>query len=187
MLADARLNSAASGPRGTGMTIAKALVVDDSKVVRVMFKRMLEARGLGVETAASGQEAIDHLKEHSADVIFMDYMMPAAAGFEVTTMIVGNPKPSSIRWVMSTANDTPNDRARAKVCGASGFLTKPIGEAALDVVLAEMRERAPVRARAAVPVAQPASAAAGLSREEISEIARQVAHEVAQKLVQDAI
>ena len=33
------------------MTISKALVVDDSKVVRVMFKRMLEARGLGVETA----------------------------------------------------------------------------------------------------------------------------------------
>jgi CheY-like chemotaxis protein len=37
------------------MSISKALVVDDSKVVRVMFKRMLEARGLGVETAASGQ------------------------------------------------------------------------------------------------------------------------------------
>jgi CheY-like chemotaxis protein len=35
---------------------SKALIVDDSKVVRVMFKRMLEARGLG-ETA-SGQEAI---------------------------------------------------------------------------------------------------------------------------------
>jgi alkylated DNA repair dioxygenase AlkB len=45
-----------------------------------MFKRMLEARGLGVDTAASGQEAIDHLKAHSADVIFMDYMMTGADG-----------------------------------------------------------------------------------------------------------
>jgi len=123
------------------MTLSKALVVDDSKVVRVMFKRMLEARGLGVETAASGQEAIDHLKAHSADVIFMDYMMPVADGFEVTSMIVGNPLTSSIPVVMCTANDTANDRARAKVCGASAFLTKPIGEAALDGVLAELRQR----------------------------------------------
>src|SRR5258705_3646466 len=123
------------------MTISKALVVDDSKVVRVMFKRMLEARGLGVETAASGQEAIDHLKVHSADVIFMDYMMTGADGFEVTSMIVGNPQTSSVPVVMCTANDTPNDRARAKVCGATGFLTKPIVEVALDGVLDELRDR----------------------------------------------
>src|SRR5215831_4990537 len=169
------------------MTIAKALVVDDSKVVRVMFKRMLEARGLGVETAASGQEAIDHLKAHSTDVIFMDYMMPAADGFEVTSMIVANPQTASIPVVMCTANDTPNDRARAKVCGASGFLTKPIGEAALDVMLAELRERVPPPVPVAMPVAEPAPAVLGLSREEIVAIAQQIAREVAEKCIQDAI
>jgi hypothetical protein len=40
------------------MTISKALVVDDSKVVGVMFKRMLEARGLGVDTAPSGRGVV---------------------------------------------------------------------------------------------------------------------------------
>src|SRR5436190_6998857 len=164
------------------MNISKALVVDDSKVVRVMFKRMLEARGLGVETAASGQEAIDHLKAHSTDVIFMDYMMTGADGFETTSMIVGNPQTASIPVVMCTANDTPNDRARAKVCGASGFLTKPIGEADLDVVLGELRERA--SAPKPVAATQPVAAASvSVSREEIIEIASRVAREVAEKLV----
>src|SRR5580765_3682731 len=150
------------------MTISKALVVDDSKVVRVMFKRMLEARGLGVDTAASGQEAIDHLRAHSADVIFMDYMMTGADGFEVTSMIVGNPQTASIPVVMCTANDTPNDRARAKVCGASGFLTKPIAEAALDVVLAELRERVGAPMPAAAAAVQPAAVGVpAMAREEI--------------------
>src|SRR5206468_3754333 len=118
---------------------------------------------------------------------FMDYMMTGADGFEVTSQIVANPQTSSIPVVMCTANDTPNDRARAKVCGASGFLTKPIAEAALDVVLAELRERAGAPKPAAAPAVQPAAVGAPtMAREEIVEIAERIAREVAGKLVHDA-
>ena len=44
------------------MDIGRALIVDDSKVVQFKLKRMLEARGMGVDTASSGHEALDFLK-----------------------------------------------------------------------------------------------------------------------------
>ena len=73
------------------MDIGRALIVDDSKVVQFKLKRMLEARGLGVDTASSGHEALDFLKSHAPDVIFMDFMMPDMDGYEVTGMITANP------------------------------------------------------------------------------------------------
>ena len=70
------------------MDIAKALVVDDSKVVQFKLKRMLEARGMAVDTAASGLEALNYLKNHAPHVIFMDCMMPDMDGYEATRRIL---------------------------------------------------------------------------------------------------
>ena len=69
------------------MDIGRALIVDDSKVVQFKLKRMLEARGLGVDTASSGHEALDFLKSHAPDVIFMDFMMPDMNGIELLARI----------------------------------------------------------------------------------------------------
>ncbi len=93
------------------MDIGRALIVDDSKVVQFKLKRMLEARGLGVDTASSGHEALDFLKSNAPDVIFMDFMMPDMDGYEVTGMITANPVTASIPVVMCTGHDTPQDRA----------------------------------------------------------------------------
>jgi len=94
------------------MSIGRALIVDDSKVVQFKLKRMLEARGLGVDTASSGHEALDFLKGHVPDVIFMDFMMPDMDGYEVTGMITADPHTAAIPVVMCTGHDTPQDRAR---------------------------------------------------------------------------
>ena len=113
------------------MSIGRALIVDDSKVVQFKLKRMLEARGLGVDTASSGHEALDFLKGHVPDVIFMDFMMPDMDGYEVTGMITADPHTAAIPVVMCTGHDTPQDRARAKENGASAFVTKPVDDTAL--------------------------------------------------------
>src|SRR5678815_3970742 len=108
-------------------------------------RRMLEARGLGVDTASSGHEALDFLKANSPDVIFMDFMMPDMDGYEVTGMITANPRTSTIPVVMCTGHDTPQDRLRAKENGASAFVTKPVDDAALDGLLAELNGRLTTR------------------------------------------
>ena len=66
--------------------------------------------------------------------------MPDMDGYEVTGMITANPATATIPVVMCTGHDTPQDRARAKESGASGFVTKPVDDSALDALLAELRE-----------------------------------------------
>ena len=107
------------------MKVAKVLVVDDSKVVQFKLRRMLEARGLVVDTAASGRESLDYLKTKMPDVIFMDFMMADMDGYEVTSQITANPETAAIPVIMCTGHDPPADRERAKESGASGFVTKP--------------------------------------------------------------
>jgi len=169
------------------VTVNKALVVDDSNVVRVVLKRMLEARGLGVDTVASGREALDYLKGQAPDVIFMDYMMADLDGYEVTAMIRRNPRTSTIPVFMCTANDTPQEQLRAHECGANGFVRKPFADAALDALLAELRASAaavPSAARTSIPVAEIAAPAAA---EDTARVAERVAHDVAERLVHEAI
>jgi len=165
------------------VTVNKALVVDDSNVVRVVLKRMLEARGLGVDTVASGQQALDYLKGQAPDVIFMDYMMADLNGYEVTAMIRRNPRTSTIPVFMCTANDTPQEQSRAHECGANGFVTKPIGDAALDALLAELRASV-AAAPTPIPVAEIAVPAPA---EDTVRVAERIAHEVAERLVREAI
>ena len=168
------------------VAINKALVVDDSNVVRVVLKRMLEARGLGVATVASGREALDYLKGQAPDVIFMDYMMADLDGYEVTAMIRKNPRTSTIPVFMCTANDTPREQSRAHECGANGFVKKPIADAALDALLAELRASAtvPSAAPASIPVAEIAVPAPA---EDTVRVAERTAHDVAERLVHEAI
>src|SRR5215471_3496759 len=102
------------------MKISRVLVVDDSKVVQFKLRRMLEAHGLGVDTAGSGNEALNYLKGNLPDAIFMDFMMPDMDGYQATAMIKSNPTTSAVPVIMCTGQDTPEGRVRARESGASG-------------------------------------------------------------------
>jgi CheY-like chemotaxis protein len=170
------------------VTVNKALVVDDSNVVRVILKRMLEARGLGVDTVASGQEALDYLKGQAPDVIFMDYMMAGLDGYEVTAMIRSNPRTSTIPVFMCTGDDTPQEQSRAHECGANGFVTKPVRDAALDALLAELGAYVAAPLPFAAPTPIPAAEIALVApAEDTVRVAERIAHEVAERLVHEAI
>jgi Response regulator containing a CheY-like receiver domain and a GGDEF domain len=122
------------------MDIKKALVVDDSRLARIALTRMLEKRAIQVDTASSGGEALDYLKYERPDIIFMDYMMPDMDGFQTTKVISGNSNTTSIPVIMCTSQDTSEDRERAKVHGARGFITKPASEDSLDQILTSIAE-----------------------------------------------
>lgn len=147
------------GQQGGTMSIGKALVVDDSKVVQFKLKKMLEARGVAVSTAGSGQEALDFLTGNAPDVIFMDCMMPGMDGYEATSVIKAAPQTAAIPVVMCTGHDTPEEQARARDHGANDYMVKPFDDAVLDAVIARLGQPAsPAQACAAAPVPFPASA-----------------------------
>ena len=136
------------------MAIKKALVVDDSRVARFTLAKLLRTRGIQVDMADSGAQAIEYLHGAHPDVVFMDYMMPEMNGLEATRAITGNPATSAVPVVFCTGNDTTEDRKQAMEHGASSFLTKGGSEEEIDGVLASIEQMV---AEASEPSSTPAT------------------------------
>jgi CheY-like chemotaxis protein len=106
------------------MVLKRALVVDDSKVARVTLQKQLEAHNLAVEMAVSGEEALDFLKSHMVDVVFMDHEMPGMNGLEAVKAIKSNPRTATIPVMMYTAKGGELYVSQARALGAVDLLPK---------------------------------------------------------------
>lgn len=116
-----------------------ALIVDDSKTARVVLKRMLENHSLVVDTAESAETAIEYLKGHRPDVIFMDHLMPGMDGLEALTAIKNNPDTATIPIMMYTAQQGEVYVGQARALGAVGVLPKAVEPVEVSNVLASLR------------------------------------------------
>lgn len=65
----------------------KILLVDDEIRFRSTMAKRLKARGNDVETAGSGEEAIEAVQTNDYDVVVMDVRMPGIGGIEATAAI----------------------------------------------------------------------------------------------------
>ncbi len=120
------------------MSTLQTLIVDDSASARVVLKRLLEKSGIQVHLSCSGSEALNFLKNHSPDLIFMDHTMPGMDGLEATKAITSNPKTASIPVVMYTSNDEEGYFENAKEHGAIGVVSKPVSTEKLFSVLTNL-------------------------------------------------
>ncbi|MGQ0384552.1 MAG: response regulator [Gammaproteobacteria bacterium] len=108
------------------MPVKRALVVDDSKSARVVLSRMLEKYGIEVDSADSAESALDYLREHHPDVIFMDHLMPGMDGLQAVREIKANPALSAIPIMMYTSQEGEIYSGQARASGAIGVLPKSI-------------------------------------------------------------
>ena len=106
------------------MAIKRALVVDDSKSARVALQKQLQVHNLSVETADSGEEALDFLASRMVDVVFMDHEMPGMNGFEAVRAIKSNPRTAMIPVMMYTARGGELYISQARALGAVDLLPK---------------------------------------------------------------
>ena len=103
------------------------LVVDDD--VRNIFalSSVLERRGMRVETASTGREAIAKLASTSGvAIVLMDIMMPEMDGYETMEVIRQNPAFRRLPIVALTAKAMKGDREKCLEAGASDYLAKPV-------------------------------------------------------------
>ncbi|MBW2000158.1 MAG: response regulator [Deltaproteobacteria bacterium] len=105
------------------MAREKVLLVDDElEFTQVLSKRM-RSRGVDVDTAASGREALEKVRGKSYDAIILDLSMPEMDGIETLRhLIEDNP---DLQVILLTGYGTLQEGIEAIKLGAMDFLEKP--------------------------------------------------------------
>ncbi|MBO4904932.1 MAG: response regulator [Lachnospiraceae bacterium] len=125
-----------------GMDIFKApgkkvLVVDDVKMNILVFKGLLRGTEMTIDSALSGQEAIEMTKETKYDLIFMDHLMPQMDGIEAFHRIRDDKDNINCDTpaVVLTANAIVGVRASYIEEGFSEYVSKPVEQKELLAVI----------------------------------------------------
>jgi two-component system, chemotaxis family, chemotaxis protein CheY len=107
--------------------MVKALVVDDSKAVRMIIARALRELGYEVSEAANGKEALDMIAadETAVSLVLTDWNMPEVNGFELLRGLRQNPALSSLVIIMVTTETELDQMAAALEAGANEYVMKP--------------------------------------------------------------
>ncbi len=106
----------------------KVLVAEDNPVNADLLKTMLEDRGLIIELAGDGQDAINRLQSMRPKAIIMDMKMPVMGGFEAIKMIKSTNEIKDIPVIAMSAQAMKEDKERIMKSGCEDFVAKPINE-----------------------------------------------------------
>lgn len=110
----------------------RVLVVDDSSLVRLYCRNILEKAGFEVEQAINGIEAMEKVLERAFDLAIVDVNMPRMDGFSFVRAIRrGSADVAALPTLVITTESTQQDRAEARSAGANFYLVKPISETEL--------------------------------------------------------
>ncbi len=101
----------------------KILIVDDEKIIRDFFKRLLLLFGVDAYEAADGYQAIELVKPGPFDIVFIDVRMPGISGLE-TYREIRKIRPD-VKAVMMTGYAVEDQLNQAKSEGALGVIRKP--------------------------------------------------------------
>ena len=102
------------------------LTADDDATTRAFLRTSLEAAGLAVLEAASGEEAIRLFVEHRPDLVLLDVAMPGLDGLATCAAIRALPAGVSVPIVMLTGSDDLTIIGRAYEVGATDFEIKSV-------------------------------------------------------------
>ncbi|MFZ4542247.1 MAG: response regulator [Rickettsiales bacterium] len=106
----------------------RVLVVEDMKVNLMLIKKILEKHGCEVFSAENGKIAVENLRNHRYDIVFMDCQMPEMDGFEATRKIreeeANHRRHTTI--IALTADAMTGDREKCLSAGMDDYVNKPV-------------------------------------------------------------
>ena len=107
--------------------MSKALVVDDSKTIRIIIKRILTDLGYEAREAGNGLEALKVLEAEGDAIQFVlaDWNMPEMNGLELVKSIRSNPARSTLKVIMVTTETEMDQMTAALDAGANEYVMKP--------------------------------------------------------------
>jgi two-component system chemotaxis response regulator CheY len=111
----------------------RALVIDDSRVIRAILKQSLQRLRFDVVEAGNGREALEHLRRSDRpDLILVDWNMPEMNGLEFVQAVRADAAYSDVRLMMVTTEHEGAQVARALEAGADEYLMKPFTHQSME-------------------------------------------------------
>ena len=110
------------------MSEIRALIVDDSSVMRKIVERSLRQAGLDpliVHEAGSGIEGLELLRAKQVDLILSDINMPSMDGLEFLRQVRAQNLAPGVPVVMITTESSEEHVKQAILAGAQGYIRKP--------------------------------------------------------------
>jgi CheY-like chemotaxis protein len=122
---------------GPGESV-RALVVDDVATNRDILERMLQRIGVTVDSAESGERALEMVRINRPDIVFMDIRMPGGLdGTETMLKLLEEHGQDAMKIVAVTASVFQHQRDKFLEEGFDGFIDKPLRAEQLYSALAE--------------------------------------------------
>jgi two-component system chemotaxis response regulator CheY len=103
-----------------------ALIIDDSRAMRSILRRIVTDLGFETLEAGHGQEALDHLEAGRVpELCLIDWNMPVMDGYTFVTKVRENPAWRDITLMMVTTESEHGQIVRALAAGAHEYVIKP--------------------------------------------------------------
>lgn len=111
----------------------RILIIEDDQAILKLLQRGLAYEGYVVDVATDGRSGLNQARDHTPDLVVLDWMLPGMDGLEVCHRLRTG---GSMPIMMLTAKDTIQDRVQGLDAGADDYMVKPFN---LDELLARIR------------------------------------------------
>ena len=120
------------------MSPKTCLIVDDSRIIRKVARRMLEAQGFEVDEAADGAEALAWCATATPDLIVLDWNMPVMDGLTFLKRLRAQPGGNASKVLFCSIETEASRIDEALAAGADDYVMKPFDGDILASKVAEI-------------------------------------------------
>ena len=114
------------------------LIVDDSRIIRKVARRIVESLGFEVDEAADGVEALSYCNGMMPDVVLLDWQMPVMDGLTFLRRLRDLPGGRAPKVLFCTIETRADRIEEALSAGADDYVMKPFDGEILQSKLAEV-------------------------------------------------
>lgn len=115
------------------------LVVDDSRVIRKVSRKIAISLGYDVLEAENGEEALARCQQRMPDLVLTDWQMPVMSGIDFVTQLRAIPAARVPTVVFCTSKSAATDIHQGIAAGADDYVIKPFDEATLKAKLEHLQ------------------------------------------------
>ena len=120
------------------VTVRQCLIVDDSRMIRGLSRRIAEGLGYTVLEGENGHEALTRCQMEMPDLILLDWDMPVMTGIEFVKALRALPNGWHPRVMFCTSKSSAQDIHKGIDAGADDWIVKPFDEPTMRTKLGKL-------------------------------------------------